>query len=470
MTRISKALFVGTLMCLTALYLKLPILASGTESKYLSLTSDMNVVSNSPVFTNVLETTISLPRAQWVYVQSDGGIEPSGTSLAWLEIYIDQVRISNSSTIDWRGSSNAVAHSFNCIGAKYLSAGSHTIQLQASKKGSGTYKIKAKSNLSIMTDPAPTVLVSSLSSDAGPYNFNTTSQNCLNSHPNLSVLAQNVGLTSPQVIISLASGRSYKTTASGDAMWGIFHNGTYPGNNAASWSVNDLFEGAELQAPMYNHAYVSGVTGNNSMTLRASEYPWIDQNTQNTVVYKIGATTKLISLTGMQVKGKGTAGGHNCTYYFTDWKAVGTGPEGTVSECSQFPECSPTEPRTCGTTDRPCTGTDVLLASGTISIPAGHSGVVMIVAKTHLQGDSCDNGSTARLKIKLDGSWVGSEGLQQTKCPNGESQRIMGASYLATGLSQGNHSVQVYGRIDLASTDSVRHISMTRYLPLIWFD
>lgn len=126
----------------------------------------------------------------------------------------------------------------------------------------------------------------------------------------------------------------------------------------------------------------------------------------------------------------------------------------------------------CGGSSNPCVGTDVLIAQGSFTIPNDHSGVVLIVAKSDVQGGSCDKGGAVKLIIKLDGVQRGSTGVQELLCPNGESHRTLTASYLATGLARGSsHTVAVYGRAELVFPNgSFEGVSMTNYLPLIWFD
>ncbi len=136
---------------------------------------------------------------------------------------------------------------------------------------------------------------------------------------------------------------------------------------------------------------------------------------------------------------------------------VGTVSDGwCIGSSSGWPGCPPA-------------GSDVLLAQTTISVPDGHPGVVMLLAKTRVQGDDSDPGGTARLWITVDGTPRGSVGVQQLAAPFSVSQRTISASYVAAGderLRPGKHLVRVYGR----ANGSFIHLVYLRDLPLLWFD
>jgi hypothetical protein len=117
----------------------------------------------------------------------------------------------------------------------------------------------------------------------------------------------------------------------------------------------------------------------------------------------------------------------------------------------------------------PAIGENVVVGSGSFVVRRGHPGVVMIAAKARVQGDGADPGGTATLWITLDGVRRGSVGVQELRAPSGVSQRTISASYLTAGklaLRPGRHVVRVYGR---AEGDFV-HLTLSRDLPLIWFD
>lgn len=93
----------------------------------------------------------------------------------------------------------------------------------------------------------------------------------------------------------------------------------------------------------------------------------------------------------------------------------------------------------------------------------------MIAAKARVQGDAADPGGRVALWITVDGARRGSTGIQDLRAPFSVSQRTISASYLAAGklaLRPGRHVVRVYGRAD----GDFLHLTLSRDLPLIWFD
>ncbi len=207
--------------------------------------------------------------------------------------------------------------------------------------------------------------------------------------------------------------------------------------------MNDIYSGAELQAPMYTHSLYS-VSGNNTISLKASELSFIDH--ENEACYRIGAQTRLISLWGMQVTGGTVASSQSC--YREDFVCVGSS--------SGSPGCLPAGSRTA-------------IAITNFSVPAGHNGVILFMAKTRFQADANDQGGNALLWINVDGVDVGTVGVQQINDPNGESSRTATASYLAAGsnrLSAGGHTVTVYA----SANGYFLHLAATKDLPLIFLD
>ncbi|CAF1948454.1 unnamed protein product, partial [Rotaria magnacalcarata] len=61
----------------------------------------------------------------------------------------------------------------------------------------------------------------------------------------------------------------------------------------------------------------------------------------------------------------------------------------------------------------PTGGSGTVLAESIIDIPQGHSGFLMIIAKTRVQSDEKDLERMILLRIELDGQQVGSAGIQQ---------------------------------------------------------
>lgn len=417
-------------------------------SAYAQLSSD-KYVSGAPQ--TVLTRTVNASKPGWLYVQSDGRLFPAGPALVSAAIFVNGEKISNDSVQDWKGSTNPQQRSYNIIGAKYVPAGTHTISLVALTTNGAAY-FGSQSNLSVMLDAADNIQNIALPSDTAQFNFNTVG--VLESSP-LPVAARsqvlNANITSTgQPIVAFASGRSYVYGGYGDPMWGIFVNGQEPNISTMTWTINDMWKGAELQAPMFSQGLFELPSGNHSISLQASESPYNNGLTNN-VKYKIGSNTRLITLTGgMNVVGKGL--NSNTSHYgpYKRYAYVCIGTSFNVAGC-------------------PAAGTEVVLGEGIIDIPANHNGVVLLAAKSRVQGDSTDFGGTVELYIKIDGVRVGSWGVQQLAYPDSVSTRTITASYLAAGadaLAPGAHLVEVIGR----AVGSFQHLSMNADLPVLWFD
>ena len=91
-----------------------------------------------------------------------------------------------------------------------------------------------------------------------------------------------------------------------------------------------------------------------------------------------------------------------------------------------------------------------VLAEATIDISQDHPGLLMITVKTRIQADNKDLGGTTMLRIELDGKSIGSTNIQQLKHTHCVSSRIISASYLATSLTPGQHTLRAIG----AASDS----------------
>lgn len=441
-------------LAIASLLLSGSVLAGGPGSRYLQMTSDRYV---PPGTAELLTTSIQLPVGGWVYVQSDGRFNPWGAALASTYITIDGVKATNDSVIDWRQSTSGQQHSFNVIGAKYLAAGSHTVSLYGVSTGAPTY-FGSGSNLSVLVTGATAVTSNRTGADSAPLNFNTVGTpegGALQGDdwaPMVSVYAGN----SDGPIVAMASGRSYKYAADGDAMLGIFLNAQEPGIDSMTWSINDIWNGAETQAPMFSQALFSAPPSNSIVTYAASESPYWqpqDLNTNN-VSYKVGSGSALVTLAnGFQVVGRGlnpqfdygTAGPYKRYAYVC------------VGSSQGWPGCTPT-------------GTEAVIGRGQFCIPAGHNGTVLFSTKTRIQGASEDPGGTVRLYLKLNGVPVGSTGVQQLgPPPRAISTRTISASYLSAeggALAPGCHTVEAVALVE----GTFKHLSMNADMPIVWFD
>lgn len=212
--------------------------------------------------------------------------------------------------------------------------------------------------------------------------------------------------------------------------------------------------GAELQAPVFCHAFLNLDPGNTTISLNATELPWSTwgNGSDDPVKYCLGAGTTLIVLQGgMTVKGSAfsdTSINNWLTY-------IGIGS-------------------TTGKT--PSANSAVVIASGNVLIPGGHDGVVMFMGKARgLAGDDAVNSGSAyfTLRLQIDGVGRGSSGVQEFRSPNLLSQRTLSCSYLSTSspLSAGNHLVELIATVVPTSPGTkIDMAALARDLALIWFD
>jgi hypothetical protein len=239
---------------------------------YSQLSADTSVYSTNKV---ILQQTIDVPHSGWAYFESDGRVFPSGgRASADVWISVDGLKVSNSSVVDWSKTTNGQQHGYNCIGATYLSSGKHVVKLIARSLNSRSFTFGEKSNLSALTNVAPTVKTASLNSDTATLSFNTqglTGTSVLPTSPITTVNISNIR-TSP--VVALASARAYEYGHPGDPLMSITMDGATLPNDTASWSDNDLYSGAENQAPFYVQAYITNASSaNHAISLSASGLP-----------------------------------------------------------------------------------------------------------------------------------------------------------------------------------------------------
>jgi hypothetical protein len=399
----------------------------------------------------LLSEVISLRRADTVLVETDGTFAPaSAEAAAAVYVQVDGVRVSNLSTIDWRGSVDPVRTSFDAVGLASVAAGSHTIALIGDPLA-GSFTVGASADLSVFVHPAKHAAMSQLGAQAGPFDFTT------------------LGLTGPDLphtplvqlqadaagpIVALGSGTARSAGHDGDGMLGIYLNGKHPGPASSLWTVGDLCTCAAVQEPLFTHALLPATQPGSTVSLDATEFPWTlpGPPLENPAIFTVQPSATLALLNGgMQVVGKASS-------LLPDYPdEAGTVSDGwCIGSSSGWPDCPPV-------------GSDVLLAQATISIPRTNPGVLMMLAKTRVSGDSSDAGGTARLWITVDEKPRGSVGIQQLAAPFSVSSRTLTASYLAAGserLAPGKHVIRAYGRAD----GSFIHLVFLRDLPLLWFD
>ena len=414
--------------------------SAAVASRYLEMSSGATVDRR----TALLTTAVEVADPEWIYVQTDGSYEPIGTgAAASMHIEVDGSVVSNVAEIDWRGSTVPVAHSFNAIGAVELAEGVHTVTLVADAPA-GSFAVAARSNLSVFVDPADSVKTASAASASGPYNFTTSGRRGpdLEHRP-----VASVSVSGDQPVVALAAGTLTQSGHAGDAMLGLYRDGFHPGNDRSLWSVQDLWEGAELTGPLATHALLT--SGPGVVSLDVAEFPW--ESGEDPAVFALRPSARLVTLTG----------GHDVVGHAT---AAGTGdPEREDSTWDYACIGTSIDWPTC-----PETGSTYVHAEATIEVPSGHSGVVLLAAKTRVAGDDADEGGVIELWLTVDGVRRGSTGRQVLRSPSSVSTRTLTTSYLAAGdlaLTPGTHTVRVLAR----ATGSFRHVSFTRDIPLLWF-
>lgn len=430
--------------------------AADVQSKYLEMPSDIKIMGGGAL----LSTNISLSEPAWVYVQSDGRYypgPPDAKSLGNAFITVDGAKVTNDSVIDWRQSSAKQQHSFNVVGAAYLGAGNHTVNLNASTDGSSVY-YGAGSNLSVLVDAASSVSLSTLAGDSPTLNFDTTNtpEGTALPEPRARSTLLTAYSDAGGKAVAMASGRNYVYGTYGDAMYGIFMKNAEPNIDSMTWSINDLYSGAETQAPMYSQALFEETFPGDPIQLVASESPYYKPvaSTTNSVQYRAGAGTTLVVLSGgMSIVGKGLSS---------------TFPYQSMGWNSRFSYlCAGSSNGSAGC---PRTGSEFIIGEGQVCVPNGHNGVVMFSSKTRVQGDTADSGGTVSLYLKIDGQQKGANGIQQLgPKPHAESTRTISTSYLATGagvLSAGCHTVQLATIV----SGSFLHLAVNPDMPIVWFD
>jgi len=190
------------------------------------------------------------------------------------------------------------------------------------------------------------------------------------------------------------------------------------------------------------------LTGNNTISFKASELPWLVTSGNNLIQYRVGQDVRLVSLWGMGLSGTAVNSSIYCRR--DDWVCAQT------SENYNPPFC-------------PVTGTNYTVGETIMNIPNGHNGIVFFKAATRLQGASSDPGGDVSLWLNIDGEDVGTVGVQQLTYPDCLSSRTIVASYLSAGdkkLAPGPHVVKVYCR----ATGYFAALAVAKDLPLIYFD
>jgi hypothetical protein len=394
----------------------------------------------------LLRRKVVLNRADNVLVESDGTFAPlSIDAAATVYVEIDGRRVTNVSSIDWRGSAVPVRHSFNAVGAASLSRGSHTVALIAAPS-TGAFTVSATSNLSIFVHPAQRVSAGELVGEAGPFDYTTYGRRGPDA-PHAPLVSLTGNKRGPTIALGSASTR--KAAHDGDAMLGIYLDHQHPGPDASLWSVNDTCTCAEAEGPLYTHALLTG-RESSTVSLDAAEFPW--DFGEDPAIFVVRPTATLVTLSGgMRIARRAPA----IIPGFPDeagtvWQFVCVGSD------VAWPGCPPV-------------AAHVLIAADRFRVARPGRDVVMFTAKTRVQADQADAGGTLTMWLTLDGRRVGSTAVQQLRAPFSVSERTLAASYLAAGgerLKSGWHTVRLFAQAD----GSFIHVTTVRDLPLLIFD
>lgn len=427
---------------LFVLFLFLTSFSQANNSIYLSLSSDIEVSGSN----TLLSTTLILDEPSSVLLVSDGRFFPAGPAVGGVWITVDNTLRSSQSIIDWSDSSTPVQHCFGVTGLlENYPAGEYQVSLIASTLNGQAFMVGSGSNLIAFILPTNvTAKSSSLSADSPTYSFAVQpDQQPLPTFPALSINIPSFARDYP--VVSLASGRSYAAGNFGDAVWFLYFNNdsSLIFNNRTLHADNDIYSGAEGgNAPMYTHGFFESTAPLTTVTLAASAESWT--TCCNTVQYKIGAFSNLVSMTGFPISGR---------LSLTDTVNVGN-VYVCVGTSEQWPNCPPV-------------ADTYKFISTNFDIPSGHSGILMFSFKTIIQADAADFGGTAEVQLAIDGVRVGNPAVQQLATPNCVSTRTMTASYLSSAapLSPGSHKLEVL--VDVLG--GFIHLSFSAQLPLIWF-
>jgi hypothetical protein len=410
---------VAALFAVTAFAaLAAPCFAIDSSSRYVQLSSDVLVTTSSQQQPQVVvQTSVTLATDQDVFFESDGRFFPnSQNGLAVMEIRLDGGLVSDGSALDYKDYADPQQHSYNCIGATHVPAGTHTVQLVAYNHPSvsgGQFYVGAGSNLSVVVDPAVSTSHAWLNTDSAIVNVATDGVDPPTAVPYRAVVSTSHLVYADPVVV-LTSGRALagnSPTYGGDAMFGSYLNGVCPSTAEQAWTVNDLTPSAESHAPLYGHALYPSASGTVTATLAATELPYGLQQTENPVRYVVGSQSTVIAMSGgMPIYGGVVQGGSTAI-------------------------CSPNTYQ-----GAPVGGNNFW--SAPLTVQAGESGNVFFTVKTRILDCNPNEGpGTVVLQLVLDGAGVGSVGVQQYDFNNTCHQRTLTASYLALGMSQGPHSV-----------------------------
>lgn len=444
------------------------------QSGFQRLEQDQEV--NGTTAQVLLSHSLTLSAPARVLAVADGRHFPVDAPAAALRIRFDGDESSSSvSLMDWGSSQRPMLHGFHVLADAELPAGSHIIDLVANAHPTrpGRFRVGSGSGLSVLVQPLSRLQSQALPGASAAINVTTYApaqgidvREGGPGRPLLPLLTQSLrnGSTRTLDAVTLAAGRAFHACDSGidgghgDALLGLTVDGNCQSTHDASWSVNDIDPDAELQAPLMLHGVTRLQPGEQrDLALVASELAFGSDQTaspsgahENGVCWSLGSA-RLTSASGGGLVGAAPVGSaQSCATY--TWRCVASTIAGSA--------CPPA-------------GSDVVIASAQIVVPAGHDGIVLFNARTRIQAANSDSFATAVLGIRVDGQPVGAIGVQQLAAGAAQASRTLSASYLSApnapggALSAGPHTVEVTINV---SGSSLQHVSVPADVALTWFD
>ena len=443
-------------------------------SSFQRVAEDLQVQGSSPIV--VLTRSFTLAAPTRVFAVADGRHFPVDAPAATLRIRFDGDESQSSvSVTDWGSSQRPVMHGFNVLADAWLEAGQHTVDLVASAHPSrpGRFRIGAGSGLSVLVQPLSRLQTEALPGVSANINVTTFApaqgidvNEGDADRPLLPLLTQTLRNPGSRTldVVTLASGRGFHACDSGidngrgDALLGLRADGVCPSTHSASWSVNDIDPDAEMQAPLMLHGVQRLLPGQQRMlALVGSELAFGSDQAgspsgphENGVCWGLGSA-RMLSASGGGVVGAASSGAPQFCATYT-WRCVAS---------------------TIGALGCPPAGSDVVIASTMVQIPAGHDGIVLFNARTRIQAGNSDSQATAVLGIRVNGQSVGAIGIQQLAAGAAQASRTLSASYLSApgtpsgALAVGTHLIEVTVNVSGAS---LVHPSVPMDLALTWFD
>lgn len=412
-------------------------------ARYNAMQSDILVSSEKQLLIESVVQNQS-QTARQVLIIASGTVDPQGSVHARVQILLDNRPVGSAPTFDWRISPDPAAHSFSAAAMVSLTPGDHTISLAAGLLKSNSraaFRVTAGTNISVLTSTAKQMQVSSLTKNTQP--FSTKGRGI----PVFPFLTFKNPVHGPSAL--LLSANAYGN--GGDAMMGITLDGaSCPWSGDQNWSVNDIVDHAERQAPFFVAALSTDTSATNPAGA-ASVFPWPLQNLVDPVRYQIASGAMFISIEHPHILGAG---------YNSEFRnrPCNTSMYRCIASTEGYSFC-------------PNIGERSTIASAEVNIDEKSDGVLMIIATTVPTADHNDKGGTVYLGLRIDGVDVGSVGMQELPLISVESARTLTASYLADNehkLAPGRHLIESWMYAEEGS--SFKWISVPKELSILFFD